>query len=362
MEKTILTRRIQLLINCSDKDALKEYYDRLYTYQRMACKAANMINTHLFLQDRLKELVYLTSEARVKLADAAKDEEGILTTSHMNSVYRTLSAHFLKILPSSMLSNLNQAVYRTYQSNRELYWKGEKSMPNFRKNIPIPFSRRDITLREEENGRTFTFSLFKIPFKTYLGRDRSGIRQTLRKIAGGELPLRQSAIQIKDNKIYLLASLEAARPCHKPDTSVIAEVSLSMEYPLVVKIGREEFRIGNREEFLYRRLSIQAARRRLQMAAGWKKGGRGRKKKLRGLEKYSEKEKDYIESRLHLYSRKLIDHCIRAGAGTILLVNQSYKEEVAKEDPHLLRNWSYYGLKSKIAYKAKLANILLMEE
>ncbi len=362
MERIILTRKIQLVINCRDKDALKEYYDRIYAYQRMTCRAANMIYTHLFLQDRLKDLIYLTDETRVKLADASKDEDGILTTSHMNSVYRTLSAHFLKHLPSSTLSNLNQAVYRTYRSNRDLYWKGEKSIPNFRKDIPIPFSSRDIILREEEDGKNFTFSLFKIPFRTYLGRDRSGSRQMLRRIVSGELPLRQSAIQIKNNRIYLLASLEAEKQSSRPDLSLIAEVSLSMEYPLVVKIGREEFQIGNKEEFLYRRLSIQAARRRLQIAATWNKGGRGRKKKLKSLENYSEKEKNYIESRLHLYSRKLIDHCVKAGAGTILLVNQSYKEEVARENPVLLRNWSYYGLKSKIAYKAKLANIMLMEE
>ncbi|MCD8540571.1 MAG: hypothetical protein LRY55_13000 [Leadbetterella sp.] len=362
MKKIILTRRVQLIINSRDKEALQEHYDRIYEYQRQVCRAANMINTHLFLQDRMKDLVYLTTETKVKLADASRDEDGVLTTSHMNSIYRMLSAHFLKILPSSILSNLNQSVYRTYQSNRELFWKGEKSLPNFRKNIPIPFSSRDITLREEDDGKSFTFSLFKIPFKTYLGRDRSGLRQLLRRIAQGEIPLRQSAIQVKKNRIYLLASLETEKQEYGLDVSLIAEVSLSIEYPLVVKIGREEFRIGNKEEFLYRRLSIQAARRRLQVAASWNKGGRGRKKKLKSLESHNEKEKNYIESRLHLYSRKLIDQCIRAGAGTILLVNQSYKEELAKEDPLLLRNWSYYGLKSKIAYKASLANIVLMEE
>jgi len=362
MEKVILTRRIQLIVNSRDKEVIKAHYDRIYEYQRMACKAANMIHTHLFLQDRLKDLVYLTTDTKVRLADAGRQEDGILTTSHMNSIYRTLSSHFLKILPSSTLSNLNQSVYRTYQSNREEYWKGDKSIPNFKKDIPIPFSSRDIRLREEDDGKNFTFTLFKIPFKTYLGRDRSGTRLLLRKIARGEIPLRQSAIQIKKNRLYLLASLEADRQDHALDATRIAEVSLSMEYPLVVKIEREEFRIGSREEFLYRRLSIQASRRRLQMAASYNKGGKGRKKKLKSLENYSDKEKNYIESRLHLYSRKLIDQCIRAGAGTILLVNQSVKEDMAREDPLLLRNWSYYGLKSKIAYKAKLAGIVIMEE
>ena len=362
MEKIILTRRIQLHIHCSDKERLKEYYDRLYGYQRAASKAANLIYTHLFFQDRLKELLYLTGETQVKLADAKRDEEGILTTSRMNSVYRMLSAHFLKVLPSSTLSNLNQSIFRNYQNYREEYWKGDRSLPNFTKNIPLPFSPRDITLREEADAKNFTFSLFKIPFRTYLGRDRSGMRSLLRRVIGGEVPLRQSSIQIKDNKIYLLASLETERSATVPDPAMIAEVSLSMEYPLVVKIGREEFRIGNREEFLYRRLAIQAARQRRQMAIRWNKGGKGRKKKFKILENFRDKEKNYIEEKLHLYSRTLVDHCVKAGAGTILLVNQSAKEEVAKTDPLLLRNWSYYGLKSKIAYKAGIANILLLEE
>lgn len=360
MEKLILTKRIQLLIDCKDKEELKMYHDRLYSLQRMTCRAGNMLYTHLFVQDRLKDLLYLTADTKVKLADATKDQEGILTTSHRNAGYRTLSAHFLKVLPASTLSNLNQAAYRTYKNYRDEYWEGERSLPNFRKNLPVPFSPRDFRLQEEE--KWFTFTLFKIPFRTYLGRDRSGTRQVMRKIASGEIPLCQSAIQVKNNKIYLLASLEVERAAVKPDPSVIAEVSLSIACPLLVKIGEEELEIGNPEEFLYRRLSIQAARRRRQIATTWNAGGRGRKKKFKSLQNFSEKEKNYIESRLHLYSRRLIDHCVRRGAGAIRLVRQSAKEEQAKADPMLLRNWSYYGLKSKIAYKAKLANIRVFEE
>lgn len=362
MEKIILTRRIQLVIPSHDKEELKVYYDRLYDYQRTTCKAANMINTHLFLQDRIKDMVYLAEERKIVLADGSKSEEGILNTSRMNSTYRQLSAHFLKVLPSNTLSNLNQAVFRTYQANKELYWKGEKSLPNYRKDLPIPFSSRELRLDEYGDGKNYTFRLFKIPFRTYLGRDKAQIRGLLKRVQKGEVILRQSALQLKNNKIFLLASVEVEQKKTMLDSSIIAEVSLSLEFPMVVRIGKNELQIGSKEEFLYRRLSIQAARRRLQHACSFGRGGRGRAAKFKSLENYSEKEKNYIDEKLHLYSRRLIDFCLKQGAGTILLVNQSYKEEMAKEDRMLLRNWSYYGLKEKIAYKAKQLSINVLEE
>ncbi len=362
MEKIILTRKIQLVIPCKDREILKSYYDRLYEFQRHTCKAANLIHTHLFIQDRWKEMVYLAEDAKISLSDHKKKEGGVLNTSRMNSTYRQLSAHFLKVLPSNTMSNLNQAVYRTYQANRDLYWRGEKSLPNYRRDIPIPFSSREMRWEEAGDGKNFLLYLFRIPFKTYLGRDRSELKSLLKKIVKGEIALRQSALQIKNNKIYLLASVEVEKAKHSLDKTLIAEVALSLEYPLVIKIGKDEFQIGSKEEFLYRRLSIQAARRRLQQACAYRSGGKGKEERYKCLKHYKEKEKNYIEEKLHLYSRRLIDYCVKAGAGTILLVNQSYKEELAKEDPMLLRNWSYYGLKEKIAYKAKMAGIHVLEE
>ncbi|WP_448636098.1 hypothetical protein [Pedobacter panaciterrae] len=38
------------------------------------------------------------------------------------------------------------------------------------------------------------------------------------------------------------------------------------------------------------------------------------------------------------------------------------KEEIAKEDPFLLQNWSYYSLKDKINYKAEKAGIQVIVE
>ncbi|MBE7173987.1 MAG: hypothetical protein INR73_25665, partial [Williamsia sp.] len=88
----------------------------------------------------------------------------------------------------------------------------------------------------------------------------------------------------------------------------------------------------------------------------------GRKRKLAALERFEEKEKNYVDTKLHTYSRRLVDLCIRHHAGSLILAEQSEKEEAAKEDVFLLRNWSYYGLKQKIAYKAHKAGIFIVEE
>ncbi|HMR19500.1 MAG TPA: hypothetical protein PKA53_09395 [Sphingobacterium sp.] len=184
--------------------------------------------------------------------------------------------------------------------------------------MPIPFSEDQVKLANDEKGRDFKLTLFKIPFRTYLGKDRSDKRVLLQR------------------------------------------ASLSVEHPITVSVDKDHYQIGNKEEFLYRRMAIQSARQRIQKAAAFNRGGYGRKKKLKSLEQYSEKEKRYVDSRLHLYSRKLIDICIKSQVGTLLLVNQTNKEEVAKEDEFLLRNWSYYGLIEKIKYKANMAGINLI--
>ena len=87
---------------------------------------------------------------------------------------------------------------------------------------------------------------------------------------------------------------------------------------------------------------------------------------MQAIERYEKLEKNYVDSRLHLYSKLLVDAAVNNGCGTIYLVNQKPREDAAKKDaekgkPLVLRNWSYYNLKSKIDYKCKLYGIKVKE-
>ena len=107
-------------------------------------------------------------------------------------------------------------------------------------------------------------------------------------------------------------------------------------------------------------MAIQAARKRALAGTVNSRGGHGRTRKLKAVEKYKDKETKYVNQRLHVYSRRLIDFCVKHQAGTLILLNQEAKIEAAKENQFVLRNWNYYELIKKIEYKAKKAGIELV--
>jgi transposase len=359
----VSTRKIQLIINSEDKEVIGKAYKTLYQWQNYCFRAANFIFTHHYLQESIKDLFYFTDEVRIKLSDIKKDADGILTTSKMNTTYQVLSKQFKGEMPMNILSCLNNNLVSTFNKEKTAYWKGEKSLRNYKRDIPIPFgadSMRGFCKTADE--RNFQFTLFSLPFKTYLGKDYYDKKMLLAQALTGEVKLCTSSIQIKKNKIYLLATFQWPREKVPLKEAVMAEAELSIEYPIVVTIGKYKYQIGNKEEFLHRRLALQAALHRSQQSATSNHGGKGRTRKLKNVDHYKDKEKAYVNYKLHVYSRRLIDLCIKHQAGTLLLAGQQDKEEVAKTDEFLLRNWSYHSLREKIDYKAGKAGILVITE
>ena len=361
-KKIILTRKIQLLLNSDDAVFRKACFAKLFEWQRICFRSANYIFTHLYVQEQLRELIYITDEVKVKLADIKKDSDGILTTSKENTTYQLLSHYFKGEIPMNMICCLNHTLVTGYNKERKAYWTGERSLRNYKRDIPLPFLPRNIKLLPMDKGKDFTFTLFKIPFRTYLGKDRSDKSILLKRAAGGSLTLKGCSLKLEKGKIFFLAAFEMEKKAHQLNNAIIAEAALSLEFPITVKIGKADYQIGNKEEFLHRRIALQNARHRLQVASTFNRSGKGRKRKLKPVAAYKDHEKRYVDQKLHVYSRKLIDLCVKHQAATLLLLNQEQKEAIAKADEFLLRNWSYYGLKEKIAYKVNKAGITLICE
>lgn len=359
----IITRKIQLLIDSEDAEVVKQAKAQLYQWQNICFRAANMIMSHQFIQEQVKDFFYLTEDIKLRLTDQKKDEEGILQSSRASTTYQLLSKHFKGQVPMGMIANLNHSLLSYFNREKTAYWKGEKSLRNYKKNIPMPFGGESISnISLSPDGKNYCFKLFQIPFRTYLGKDRLDKKMLLEKLRSQLLKLRTSHLQLDQGKVFLLAAIQTEKEHHALDPSVIAEASLSIEHPVVVKIGKYEYVIGNKEEFLHRRLAIRAAIQRVTKGVNFNVGGHGRKRKMKSLDDYQQQEKRYIAQKLHVYSRMLINFCIKHQAATLLLVNQQAKEELAKEDPFLLQNWSYYCLKEKISYKAEKAGIQLIVE
>ena len=63
MEKSTLklTRKIQILIDLPTKEEKKEALDKLYQWQNRCFRAANLIVTHLYVQEMIKAPKMVTS-------------------------------------------------------------------------------------------------------------------------------------------------------------------------------------------------------------------------------------------------------------------------------------------------------------
>lgn len=359
----VLTYKIQLLVDSDDATLKKQVIDTLYSWQNICFRCANMIMAHYFIQDQLKQFFYFTEKIQLKLADIKRDAEGVLTTSRMNTSYRVLSDCFKKQLPSDIYTNLNTELFTYYEQNREAYKSGEAALPSFKRNNPMPIKSRSIkNFKPIEGSGNYRFTLFKLPFRTFTGKQRHA-KAFLQQVYKGELLFCDSHIQVKDGKIFLLMVTKKETPIIRCDTSVIAEAQLGIDVPVLVVIeGVARARIGNKDEFLHRRVAIQSAMKRCQSAVGFNRTGKGVKRLMKPVKNFRDIEANYTAHKAHVYSRRLIDFCVKYGAGTLILCNQSDREASAKDDVFLLRNWGFAGLKQKIAYKAKLAGIDLVVE
>jgi IS605 OrfB family transposase len=358
----VLTRRIQILVQGESREEIRSAWQKLTGWQRIVARAANWIATHHYVQENLKELFYLTDGARVKLADVKKDETGILTTSRMNTTYRLLSEKFKGQIPMAIISSLNKRIVSVFDKEKIEYREGVRSLRTYKAGLPIPIAGSDVIHLAPTGNGDYSFILYGLHFHTNLGRDKSGNAGVMQQLLEGKIRLLNSTLEIRKHKIFLLAAfpVEEQHADLSPDIRVTAHLSASI--PIVAEAGQQRIEIGTREEFLHRRLAIQEGMQRMQTTLSANRGGKGRKKKMQALERFHLLEKNYVNTRLHQYSARLIAICLRHSAGLLVLQGQSEKETRVKEDEFLLRNWSYYGLKEKISYKAAKYGIKVLME
>ena len=351
----IITRKIQVIVNESDKESKEEFYSTLFSWAYMCRNAANILASHLFFQENVKNFFYLKDDIRLQLSDSAKQEKGIFSTSHQNTGYQILSKLYKGKLNTEILTSLNQNIFKNFREEKTEYFKGTKSLRSYKNNIPIPITRkkflRTITV-------DYNFSFYGIPLKIIFGKDLSGNQIIVDRVISGEYRMSNSSIYYdkKKNKWFLLFTVDIPQKIIKLKDKELYGL-LSINTPIIAVTGvisdkSKVSEIGTKDEFLYRRIAIQGKRSRIQKELKYCNGGHGRSEKLRALERFKKIEKNYVTTKMHQYSKHLIDIAIKNATKTIILVKVLESEEI-KEEPFLLRNWSYYNLEKFIVYKAK---------
>lgn len=398
----VITRKIEIFVCEDDKDLRKEYYQKLYDNRNIAVKVANMGVSHEFILDNT--LPYLSEEARKQVKFLGVKGNA---ATRQNAPYVVASEHFKGQADMGMISCVLQNVHKMYQDDRK---KGmwDRSLRSYKSTMPVPYGAKSfLNLRfaeyEGQDGTTHEgcfFTLMKIPFQLRFGRDRSGNRVIVKRIldqqrfdatdgkegqaTGYKMCTSSIAFEKKfdpksekkKSKIFLYLCVDIPKKEVELDAKKVLYAYLGINHPIQCLLNakcddihsrQRWIEIGTAEEFLYRRVQIQEALKRCQKACKYNTGGKGRQRKLQALDRYEKAEKNYVDTKLHQYSRELVNLAVSNGCGVICLVNQKPREDAAKLDhekgEHLIfRNWSYFGLKAKIQYKCKLVGIKLSED
>lgn len=375
----VITRKIEVFVCEDNKDQRKAYYEKLYANRDVAVKVANLCVSHLFALDNT--MPYLGAEDKEKIEFLGV--KGNKATKQ-NAPYVAASKAFKGQADMGMISCVLQNAQKMYSEDRKVgMWN--KSLRSYKSNMPVPFKvERFVNLRftEYENGEGEKregcfFSLMGVPFQMRFGRDRSGNKLIVERVINGEYKMCTSSLQFDGKKVFLLLCVDIPKKevNLKADKKLFAflgvmnpiictcDVRAAKEYDS----GYKWFEIGTKEEFNYRRRQIQEAVRRCQINNRYTDGGKGRKRKTQAIERWHNKENNYVDTKLHTYSRLLVDLAVKHGCGEIVLMRQTHREDEAKDENHngepfVLRNWTYFGLKEKISYKCKMVGISLKEE
>ena len=162
-------------------------------------------------------------------------------------------------------------------------------------------------------------------------------------------------MQIKDNKIFLLLKVKIPSKKEKTKTQKVLGVDLGMKYAayLATNNSKEHKPLGDGEFVLWKvRNILEYKKRNAQRNSKFNKNGKGRKQKLKYLDQFKAKNKNFRDTFNHRISKEIIDHAIKWECDKINVEDLQLDNKEGKNS-RILRNWAYFDLLDKIKYKCK---------
>ena len=324
-----------------------------------------------------EDIKQLKAERKQLFADFKKQRHTFLrggvaegANPEQNSTYKVISNEFLEVIPSEILTNLNQNISSTYKNYSLDVERGIRTIPNYKRGIPVPISikqRGELMLKRRDDGSIFIRFPMGLEWDLSFGRDRSNNREIIERVLSGQYDVGNSSIQeSKNRKRFLLLVVKIPKENHNLNPDRIVGVDLGINIPLYAALNDNDYGgmgIGSREQFLNMRMRMDAKKRELQRNLRQStNGGHGRKQKLQALERLEGKERNWVHLQNHIFSKSIIEYALKNNAGAIQMerltgFGRDKNDEVDSNFKFILRYWSFFELQTMIENKANAAGI-----
>ena len=336
---TVITRKIEvhLLRHGDSEEAIQRYKDEWRIWDEInnnLYKAANRIVSHCFFNDayeyRLKihsprfqeiekllryskrnkltdeDIKQLKNERKQLFTDFKKQRFAFLrggategSNPEQNSTYKVVRNEFIDIIPSDILTCLNQNITKVYKAYSKEVEFGMRTIPNYKRGIPVPFTIKPngvLNLQKREDGSIYIRMPKGLEWDLSFGRDRSNNREIVERVLSGQYDVGNSSLQeSKNKKRFLLLVVKIPKENKILNQDRVVGVDLGINTPLYAALNDNEYggmSIGSREQFLKIRMRMNAQKRELQRNLRHStNGGHGRKQKLQALERLEGKER-----------------------------------------------------------------------
>ena len=338
----ITVRKLKLVVVNEDKELMNEQYRFIRDSQYAQYQALNLGMGYLMTG-------YLASNRDIKSEDFKEWQKGL---KNSNPIFKDIS--FGKGVDT--LSAVTQKVKKDFKTSlKNGLAKGERTSTNYKRTFPLITRGRNLTFYEQD-GDIFIKWVNKIVFKVVFNARKENtleLQHTLQKVINGEYKLSQSSLEFDRNN-NLILNLTIDIPFKQEDNLIkdrVLGVDLGVKYPAYVCLNDDTYKrehIGEALELIKQREQYQARRRRTQQQLKNVKGGKGRHKKLKNLDRLSDCERNFAKTYNHMISKRIVEFAKKHKCEYIHL------EKLTKDgfDNTILRNWSYYELQQMIEYKA----------
>ncbi|MDD4890281.1 MAG: transposase [Phycisphaerae bacterium] len=358
----VRTLKLKLSVVAEDKKAV---WKRIYQITSDAWKAANWIASGQYLNDQMIRRVYARRKIDpTNMESVQKVEEEFATffgTKRQATTERDIKQEFPD-LPSCVTNSLNQVVVASYGKEKRDMLAGTRSLRSYRQGMPVQTSKASIEFSVVDGEHVVTWKLGghgdkaeHITFRVYYGRDKANFRLIVQRILDGEQDYDYSAptIQLKDRDLFLLLPVREPNQDRKlnPDLSVGVDLGVVCPAYVAASEGTARRPIGFEDDLLKTRMQMQWRHRRLQASVVSARGGHGRERKTRAMERVKEAERNFVHSYNHMISKRVVEFAVQQAAGTIKMeMLEGFGEE--ESQAFILRNWSYFELQRLIKEKA----------
>ena len=338
----ITVRKLKITIVNEDEELRKQQYKFIRDSQYAQYQALNLGMGYIMTG-------YLVNNRDIKSEGFKEHQKGL---KNSNPIFKGLELG----KGIDTLSAVTQKVKKDFSiSLKNGLAKGERSSINYKRNSPLITRGRNLTFYEQ-GGEVLIKWVNKIIFKVVFNARKENtleLQHTLQMVINKEYKVMQSSLEFdKNNNLILNLTLDI--PFKQEEEFIegrVLGVDLGVKYPAYVCLSDDTYKrehIGEALELIKQRKQYHDRRTRTQQQLKNVKGGKGRGKKLKNLNRLSECERNFAKTYNHTISKRIIEFAKKHRCEYINM------EKLTKDgfDNAILRNWSYYELQNMVEYKA----------